>query len=339
MTEESAPGNDPRPVVRTGPGGKAGVWAFVIGLAIAAWLLFEGLNAKRLASQRSETGIEAAQTGGRIVSPAPLDIGRYAQGSPTAPQRIAVPPRMERASLSEPQVVTRYIERPQPPVAPPERIDPALEADPYPGPRVLPGPDAVESEPQDPDRVRARPFTNPSLTVPKGTIIASVLETALDSTRPGFARAMVTRDVYGFDGSRVLIPRGSKLLGEYQADIEAGQKRALVVWQRLMRPDGVMIELASPSADPLGRTGIKGDVDTHFFQRFGGAILQSILDIGVNLATQSVVDDTVIVALPGSATAVAGREPAEVRPTLKVRHGASVSVFVAKDLDFSSVDI
>lgn len=187
------------------------------------------------------------------------------------------------------------------------------------------------------ERVTATWFQNPSTTIPKGTVIQAVLESALDSTRAGFARAIVSRDVYGFDGSQVLIPRGSRLVGEYKADLTSGQNRALIQWQRLMRPDGAMINLDSPSADPLGRAGVKGKVNSHFFERFAGTILQSTLDIGVQLATRSVSNDAVILALPGSVQGVTAITPDKIQPTLKVRQGTSVSVFVSRDLDFSTV--
>jgi len=186
--------------------------------------------------------------------------------------------------------------------------------------------------------VGASRFRNPATTVPQGTIIQAVLETALDSTQPGFARAIVSRDVMSFDGSRVLIPRGSKLFGEYAADLNRGQNRALIQWRRLTRPDGAIIDVDSPSADPLGRAGVKGKVNSHFFQRFSGAILQSALDIGVQLATRKAAGDTVVVALPNSAQSIAIQKPDDIRPTLKVRQGASVSVFVGRDLDFTSVE-
>ncbi|WP_164040702.1 TrbI/VirB10 family protein, partial [Serratia marcescens] len=87
-----------------------------------------------------------------------------------------------------------------------------------------------------------------------------------------------------FDGTRVLIPRGSRLIGEYGSDTETGQKRMLVNWIRLIRPDGATIAIGSPATDPLGQGGIRASVNSHFFERFAGAILQSALDVGVNLA-------------------------------------------------------
>jgi type IV secretion system protein VirB10 len=186
-------------------------------------------------------------------------------------------------------------------------------------------------------RARAAMLANRSTTVPQGTLIPAVLETAFDSTSPGFARALVQRDIYGFDGSQVLIPRGSRLVGEYGADTARGQQRAVILWARLIRPDGVTIAIASPAADTLGRGGVKADVNSHFFERFSGAILQSVLDVGVNLAARNS-RSPVIVALPSTSnavTSVAAARTTDVTPTLRVPAGRSVSVFVARDLDFT----
>lgn len=188
-------------------------------------------------------------------------------------------------------------------------------------------------------RVSAGALANRSTTVPQGTLIPAVLETALDSTRPGLARALVSRDIRGFDGSRVLIPRGSRLIGEYGTDAETGQKRMLVNWIRLIRPDGATIAIGSPAGDPLGRGGIRASVNSHFVQRFTGAILQSALDVGVNLAARAA-DAPVIVALPGSLQGTTARATGstDIKPTLTVKAATSISIFVARDLDFTGVE-
>lgn len=187
-------------------------------------------------------------------------------------------------------------------------------------------------------RARAAMLANRSTTVPQGTLISAVLETAFDSTSPGFARALVQKDVHGFDGTQVLIPRGSRLIGEYGADTARGQQRAIILWSRLIRPDGVTIAIGSPAADTVGRGGVKADVNSHFLERFSGAILQSALDVGVNLAARSS-RSPVIVALPGTSSAVTNAAAArtiDITPTLRVPAGRSVSVFVARDLDFTT---
>jgi len=185
-------------------------------------------------------------------------------------------------------------------------------------------------------RTRAGVLANRSTTVVQGTLIPAVLETALDSTRAGLARAIVSRDVRSFDGTRVLIPRGSRLIGEYRSDAQPGQHRALVNWFRLIRPDGITVAIGSPAGDPLGRGGIRASVNSHFFQRFAGALLQSALDVGVNLAASRAGGNTVVV-LPGTVQNATTQviQPQQITPTLTVRQGTSISIFVARDLDFT----
>lgn len=349
---DSANGFDPadvRPVIPTGGSGNMGLWAFLVVLAAGGGVLFSALNASRDAAQAPSVLQPGAGDPVRIASPPPLAI----------PDRFASDPRGDlwpvlasepgeqtgrRVSPSAPQFrpQTPAPFRPSPPPA--SEPLPPVQVQPQP-PRVVfdnrtappPTPQQTTRSEEGSSRVTAERFLNPSLTIPQGTVIPAVLETALDSTRAGGVRALVQRDVSGFDGSRVLIPRGSRLYGEYEASLQPGQNRALVRWTRLIRPDGVTIALDSPLSDPLGRAGIRGKVDSKFLKRFGGALLQSVLDIGVGVAVNRATDG-VIVALPGSTQNVRVTEPQQIQPTLKVKHGTSVSVFVARDLDFSTVD-
>ena len=168
------------------------------------------------------------------------------------------------------------------------------------------------------------------------------METALDSTSPGQTRALVTRDVYGFDGKRLLIPRGTRLYGAYEADVAQGQKRAQIRWTRLLRPDGVTIALDSPAADPLGRAGVEAKVNNHFFGRLGNALIGTAGNIGSALVTRSVAPSSpVVVAVPGTtqaATQSISPGSAQIMPTLSVRQGTRITVFVQHDLDFTTVE-
>ena len=180
----------------------------------------------------------------------------------------------------------------------------------------------------DDQAVRATMIRGRSTLVPQGTLIAAVLETPIDSTRGGLVRA--------FDGSRVLIPRGSRLLGEAKGDAQPGQRRVLVTWARLIRPDGVAIRIGSPGADSLGGAGLRGLVNTHFAERFANAVLQSALSVGVNLASRGR-DGSVIVGLPAQLGSTVQQMPlfnVPNGPTITVRKGAEIAVFVARDLDF-----
>jgi type IV secretion system protein VirB10 len=186
-------------------------------------------------------------------------------------------------------------------------------------------------------RVRSAVFANRATTIAQGSLIPAVLETAFDSRRPGFARAIVSRDVRSFDGTQVLVPRGSRLIGEYRSDIQPGQRRALINWTRLIRPDGVTIAIGSPAADTLGRGGVPGNYNSHFLERFGSALLQTAIQIGATAASRAT-SGNVILALPGSAPSVSQPQSTRIVPTLTVRAGTSISVFVARDLDFSAAE-
>lgn len=186
---------------------------------------------------------------------------------------------------------------------------------------------------------RAVRIANSSYTVPQGAIIAGVLETAINSDLPGYVRAVVSRDVMGFDGRRVLIPSGSRLIGQYRSGLAAGQSRAFIVWNRLTRPDGVTVSLGSPATDPLGRAGLSGKVDSHFLKRFGSAILLSVVQSGLGLLQRGGSD--VVVRTADDAKSVAGialQRDINIPPTVKVAQGTAIRIFIARDLDFSGTD-
>ncbi|MDZ4762237.1 MAG: type IV secretion system protein VirB10 [Alphaproteobacteria bacterium] len=186
---------------------------------------------------------------------------------------------------------------------------------------------------------KASAMINLSTTVVEGSVIPAVLETAINSDLPGYVRAVVSRDVRSFDGSQVLVPRGSRLIGQYRSGVALGQSRAFVIWTRLIRPDGAAVDLASPATDGLGRGGLDGEVDRHFLQRFGGAILLSVLNLVVGAATDAS-DTSIVIASTRAGSDIASvalSKDLDIAPTVTVPQGAPVRVFVSQDLDFSDV--
>lgn len=181
----------------------------------------------------------------------------------------------------------------------------------------------------------ATAMIDPRTTVSQGTLIPAVLETAIDTDVPGYVRAVVSSDVRSFDGSRVLVPRSSRLIGQYRSGVQAGQKRAYVIWTRLIRPDGVSVALASPAVGFGGETGLAGKVDGHFFERFGSAMLLSV--VGGLSAIGSGGAGVVIAGSGQSAAAAAVGQTGQIGPTIRVRQGEPIRVFTARDLDFSKV--
>ena len=173
---------------------------------------------------------------------------------------------------------------------------------------------------------------DPKTTITQGTMIPAVLETAINTDVPGFVRAVVSQDVRSFDGSRILVPRGSRLIGQYQSGLQAGQKRAYVIWTTLMRPDGISVSLASPGTAFDGSGGLPGKVDTHFFQRFGSAMLLSVIG---GLSTVASGGTSVILGGGQNAASTALQQNGQISPTVRVRMGEPVRVFTARHLDFS----
>lgn len=182
------------------------------------------------------------------------------------------------------------------------------------------------------DVATAQQLSNPSTTVTQGTLIPAVLETAIDTDLPGYVRAVVSRDVKSFDGSRVLIPRSSRLIGQYKSGLATGQRRAYVIWTRLIRPDGASVALGSPAVDFSGTAGLAGKVDSHFMQRFGAAALLTVIG-----GLSAVGNSSVVLSGGSSAAGVAAQGTSQIPPTVRVAQGQPIRVFTAKDLDFSTV--
>ena len=193
---------------------------------------------------------------------------------------------------------------------------------------------------EDVEMVEAVQLPRLNRLIPQGTMIAAAMETALNSDLPGFARAIVQRDVLSFEGGEVLIPAGSRVIGQYESGVAQGASRVFIVWTRLMRPDGVTIALASPAVDQLGRAGVKGKVNRHFLQRFGGSILLSVLSGGINAATAAATQGSSVVVSSSSQASGLAEQAAkdfDIPPTIKTSQGAAVRIFVARDLDFTRV--
>ena len=194
--------------------------------------------------------------------------------------------------------------------------------------------------------VSATQLPHPSLTVPAGEMIPATLETAINSELAGMARAITTRDVYALSGNKMLIPKGSTLVGQFNAAVTQGQNRIFVVWDRVQMTNGVIVTLNSPSADAIGRSGQAADyIDRHFFERFGSGVLLSVL--GAYTATGGVNGQTEYNSMAQYRMNVAGgfqqaanqtlQQDMQTKPTLQVNQGAQINVFVAHDLDFYRV--
>ncbi|MER9096065.1 type IV secretion system protein VirB10 [Mesorhizobium sp. M0700] len=194
---------------------------------------------------------------------------------------------------------------------------------------------------QEPSRATLLP--HPDLVITQGTIIPCILQTAVDTNLPGYVKCVLPKDVRGATNNVVLLDRGTTVIGEIQRGLQQGDARVFVLWTRIETPDHALVSLASPGADELGRSGMPGTVDNHFWQRFGGAMLMSVIQGAFQAAGQYAGSSgggsgiNSFQSNAGQAVDTTLRATINVPPTLKKNQGDAVSIFVARDLDFSDV--
>jgi len=188
---------------------------------------------------------------------------------------------------------------------------------------------------------RAKVLPTQRFLLAKGAFIDCTLETAINSTLPGMTTCITATDTFSSDGTVVLLERGTKLIGETRGQVQQGTARVFVLWTEARTPTGIVVPLDSPGTDELGRSGLPGQVNRHFWDRFGAAILISTLDGAVQAAVES--------ASHGGGPIIYNPSPSEsvitdilkstvnIPPTVTKRNGDRIQVFVARDVDFRSV--
>jgi type IV secretion system protein VirB10 len=187
---------------------------------------------------------------------------------------------------------------------------------------------------------RADVLPSMRLLLPKGAFIDCTLQTAIDSTLPGLTTCVTATDTFGADGRVVLLERGTKLMGETKGEVHQGAARLFVLWTEARTPTGVVVPLSSPGADELGRAGLSGTVNRHFWQRFGAAMLVSVLDGAVQAAAESRSASGTVILNPAASQDVMTdvlKGTIGIAPTVTKRQGDRIQILVARDLDFRSV--
>ena len=183
---------------------------------------------------------------------------------------------------------------------------------------------------------------HPIMTIAEGTVIPCVLLTAIDSQLPGFVTCIVKNDVVGIEGNVTLLDAGTQVFGEVRSgdSVRSGQNRVFVLWRRARTPKGVIIRLASPATDSLGRSGIDGEVNNHWWAKFGDAVLFTLIESATQFASSEVARggssyvNLNSVASPATQTL---QQTANIPPTITVHQGDTVGIMVARYLDFSGV--
>ena len=201
---------------------------------------------------------------------------------------------------------------------------------------------AFVNGPVDRRTVSADRLANPAspYVVQAGSVIPAALITGIHSDLPGQVTAQVTEHVYDTPtGKFLLIPQGSRLIGQYDSQVAFGQKRVLLVWNRIMMPDGKSIVLErQQGADARGFSGLEDEVDYHWWDLAKAAALSTLLGIGTELGTSDQESDLVRALRRGSQDSINNtgqqlvRRQLNIQPTLTIRQGFPVRVIVNRDL-------
>ncbi|WP_317054325.1 TrbI/VirB10 family protein [Roseovarius rhodophyticola] len=182
-------------------------------------------------------------------------------------------------------------------------------------------------------------IANPSNTVIQGTVIQAALETAITSELAGQVRAITSENVYSYDGARLLIPAGSRLIGRYRSGADIAQRRLTIAWDRVILPSDQTIQISAFGADELGRSGTTGFVDTRFAERFGSAALISLISAAPTLVANETEDELAEEVLEdigddlADATDSVIGEYLSIGPVIYVDQGARIIVMVDRDLE------
>ena len=201
-------------------------------------------------------------------------------------------------------------------------------------------------------------ITDLTRTILQGKIINAALETAIDTDIASDIRAVITRDVFAEEGKNILIPKGSRIIGTYSTNVNAGQTRVTINWNRIIRVDGMSLNIASIGADRLGRAGVQGEVDNKYAQRLANTFLSSILSVGTSLAVEKISGSTGITStvssLTGETTTTSGKASdyalidatqnlmdeaqnivdniASQKPVIRIPQGEKITIMVTQDV-------
>lgn len=187
---------------------------------------------------------------------------------------------------------------------------------------------------------------NTSLLLEKGQEIPCNQFEAVDSTLPGMVSCIGTEDVWNYDKTVILMEKGTRYLGQIRRGLTNGQKRLFVLWAEARTPNKVRVPLLSGGGDSLGRSGLDGYVNTHFWERFGAAIMISLIDdtgqalansAGSNSGSNTNINFGNTAQAASDVTSEVIKQTANIPPTLTRNQGSRVYIYVARDVDFSDV--
>lgn len=343
----------------------AGARAFVglmvlIGSAMVGWFIYNQMHVKKLADdpKKDKEQVMTSSLPRQSFDDAPPTIDN-------TPKNSVVPP-LQTTQEPQQQVARQTLNNQKKELSPEEKImrarlgvsfngvDPEKQATTAKEQDRRSGQDNTETSSNSqalasrmkPARMavaQASVMPHPNLTIAQGTMIPCGTNTELDTTVPGQVKCTVSRDVYSADGTVKLIDKGAVVTGEQNSGIQNGQNRVFVLWTRLRNPDQTIVNLDSSGTNALGSAGVPGQYNSHFWERMGDAVFFSVLTDGMKAGIASINNNNSDVTFNTTENSTdqlateALRAKINIPPTLYAAQGDAVSIYVARDLDFSTV--
>lgn len=343
----------------------AGARAFVglmvlIGSAMVGWFIYNQMHVKKLADdpKKDKEQVMTSSLPRQSFDDVPPTIDN-------TPKNSVVPP-LQTTQESQQQVARQTLNNQKKELSPEEKImrarlgvsfngvDPEKQATTAKEQERRSGQDNTETSSNSqalasrmkPARMavaQASVMPHPNLTIAQGTMIPCGTNTELDTTVPGQVKCTVSRDVYSADGTVKLIDKGAVVTGEQNSGIQNGQNRVFVLWTRLRNPDQTIVNLDSSGTNALGSAGIPGQYNSHWWERMGDAVFFSVLTDGMKAGIASINNNNSDVSFNTTENSTdqlateALRAKINIPPTLYTAQGDAVSIYVARDLDFSAV--
>ncbi|ECS0629898.1 conjugal transfer protein TraF [Salmonella enterica] len=343
----------------------AGARAFVglmvlIGSAMVGWFIYNQMHVKKLADdpKKDKEQVMTSSLPRQSFDDVPPTIDN-------TPKNSVVPP-LQTTQESQQQVARQTLNNQKKELSPEEKImrarlgvsfngvDPEKQATTAKEQERRSGHDNTETSSNSqalasrmkPARMavaQASVMPHPNLTIAQGTMIPCGTNTELDTTVPGQVKCTVSRDVYSADGTVKLIDKGAVVTGEQNSGIQNGQNRVFVLWTRLRNPDQTIVNLDSSGTNALGSAGIPGQYNSHWWERMGDAVFFSVLTDGMKAGIASINNNNSDVSFNTTENSTdqlateALRAKINIPPTLYTAQGDAVSIYVARDLDFSTV--
>ncbi len=340
------------------PGTKLGMFALV-GVVALGFVWFNSFYSHR-AKNRPAPAQSAFTGGGEQYTGPPPQAMKRAPSSlppPAATSPLASDLGLENRETPATAPIMAFSGQVSPGATPAAKAAasgsaPATGGSHSPSPAADRSPLAARLTPTALDAEQAAVLAHPNMTITEGTVIPCSLQTAINSELPGLVTCVVPIDIRGATGNVVLLDRGTRIVGQIESGLLQGQNRVFVDWTRAETPDHVVITLDSPGTDELGRAGLPGAVNNHIWERFGGALMltlvQGALDAGTivaagqgnNNSTQQQAALGFVYAAQSNGQSVANTallNTINIPPTLTKNQGDTVGLIVAHDLDFSNV--